>query len=418
MSGSAEASAVTDAANTSETSAYAVLAPDERGHCSRFLSRTNTEHQQSMHHPFMKTIYAKTFTIPAYTDYLVGQYLIFREMEILCEKCKHTMPMAAVYDETLHRRNALASDLRFWCGTAWGAKVSNPSKQTIKYLEQLSVDAKDPWMLVCHHFLQYNAVLSGGQFLGRMVSQRAADLFGKENAGAAFYKFPESCGPAHARVQQYIESLDAVTISPENLERMIEGMRKVYSLLFALFDEAYAISPVEGMSYHDSKAAADKEPKQQSTPVIEKKSSTVPDPLSPGDQSFTLEDLHAAHGTKEGMPLLTSLLGRVYDVSSGREFFGPGGPYEMFAGHDGTYNLAVMSLKKKTLDVFEYDIDSDDKLTLAEWVAYFDNRYGRPIGQLRAPQHTVQLSDLPKPKKIPFSGATENAAEPEQRSKL
>ena len=32
---------------------------------------------------------------------------------------------------------------------------------------------KDVWGLVCHHFLQYNAVLSGGQFLGGIVADRA-----------------------------------------------------------------------------------------------------------------------------------------------------------------------------------------------------------------------------------------------------
>ena len=40
------------------------------------------------------------------------------------------------------------------------------------------------------------------------------------------------------------------------------------------------------------------------------------------------------------------------DVSSGKESFGPGGPYAAFAGHDATYNLAVMTLKKQTVDTF------------------------------------------------------------------
>lgn len=39
-------------------------------------------------------------------------------------------------------------------------------------------------------------------------------------------------------------------------------------------------------------------------------------------------------------------------MSSGKESFGPGGPYAAFAGHDATYNLAVMTLKKQTVDTF------------------------------------------------------------------
>jgi len=130
----------------------------------------------------------------------------------------------------------------------------------------------------------------------------------------------------------------------------------------------------------------------------------VPPPLPAGDLTFTLAELNKEDGQKAGTRLLVSLLGRVYNCAIGREFFGPGGPYEMFAGRDGTYNLAVMSLKKKTLDHFTYTLDADEKESLAEWIAYFDNRYGAPIGRLTQPTHPLQLQDLPRPKKIPFSG--------------
>merc|ERR1711963_918179 len=110
-----------------------------------------------------------------------------------------------------------------------------------------------------------------------------------------------------------------------------------------------------------------------------------------------------ANGGGTGSALWTSLLGRVYDVTSGNEFFGPGGPYEMFAGHDGTYMLAVMSLKKQFLDKFTYEIDDEDKETLSEWIAYFDNRYGQPIGELSDREHCLKVKDLPPAQKIPFS---------------
>eukprot|EP00746_Dinoflagellata_sp_MGD_P152921 gnl/MRDRNA2_/MRDRNA2_83968_c0_seq2.p1 gnl/MRDRNA2_/MRDRNA2_83968_c0~~gnl/MRDRNA2_/MRDRNA2_83968_c0_seq2.p1 ORF type:complete len:109 (+),score=20.89 gnl/MRDRNA2_/MRDRNA2_83968_c0_seq2:188-514(+) len=99
-----------------------------------------------------------------------------------------------------------------------------------------------------------------------------------------------------------------------------------------------------------------------------------------------------------------SLLGRVYDVSNGEEFFGPKGPYGMFAYHDGTYNLAVMTMKKNTLDRFKYQLDEEDKQTLADWIAYFDHKYGAPIGRLEE-QHCIKLSDLPRALKIPFGGS-------------
>merc|ERR1711920_334750 len=75
----------------------------------------------------------------------------------------------------------------------------------------------------------------------------------------------------------------------------------------------------------------------------------------------------------------------------------------MFSGHDGTYNLAVMSLKKATVDKFEYQLVIDEKQCLADWIAYFDNRYGRPIARLSSTAHSITLSDLPHAKMIPFS---------------
>jgi len=139
-----------------------------------------------------------------------------------------------------------------------------------------------------------------------------------------------------------------------------------------------------------------------------------PPPLAPGKKKFSLNELKAHAGQQEidegsgavsmKTPILMSVVGRVYDVTSGVEFFGPGGAYEMFAGRDGTYNLGVMSMKKKTLDKFDHTYDQEEKETLADWLAYFDHKYGRPIGELTSHEHRVKLSDLPRATKIPFNG--------------
>ena len=61
---------------------------------------------------------------------------------------------------------------------------------------------------------------------------------------------------------------------------------------------------------------------------------------------------------------MLSLLGVAYDVTSGSEFFGKDGPYRVYSGHDCTYALATMSLKKEALDVFDYTLDEEDTQTL------------------------------------------------------
>ena len=372
-------------------SAYSGLAPDARGNSSWFLTRTNKEHEATMEHPFMRSIYAETFDIEAYCQYLAGLYHIFSTLENHCAVAG--APLSTMDDKVLHRREALQKDLAVWWGSDWETKAK-VSPATAQYLEQLQKDSTDPWFLLCHHFLQYNAVLSGGQFLGTKVSNRAKQT---PPTGVEFYTFalPKDQS-THARVQCYLDELDKLDIPSELRERMLNCMRKIYQLILATFDEAYNLCKVDGVSYASVKATKSAKPK-------------VPPPMQPGDRNFTSSELALFDGSDPAKPFLTSVLGRIYDVSKGKDSFGPSGPYAMFAGHDGTYNLAVMSLKKQTVDKFEYVLEQDDKECLADWIAYFDNHYGRPLGILRDRTHAIALKDLPQATKIPFQSQESEA---------
>ncbi|KAI1923643.1 Dihydrodipicolinate synthase [Ophidiomyces ophidiicola] len=52
---------------------------------------------------------------------------------------------------------------------------------------------------------------------------------------------------------------------------------------------------------------------------------------------------------RNNKPVYLAVRGRVFDVSAGRNFYGPGGPYENFAGRDASRGLACQSFDEEML---------------------------------------------------------------------
>jgi len=98
-------------------------------------------------------------------------------------------------------------------------------------------------------------------------------------------------------------------------------------------------------------------------------------------QTYTPRTL-LKYGGKDNAPVYLAVRGKVYDVSSGRNFYGPGGPYENFAGRDATRGLACQSFDE---DMLTKDLDGplDDCKDLTPeqlenlngWIERFDEKY-------------------------------------------
>ena len=57
-------------------------------------------------------------------------------------------------------------------------------------------------------------------------------------------------------------------------------------------------------------------------------------------RTFTPPELLPYNGLNN-MPVYLAVRGRVFDVTAGRNFYGPGGPYANFAGRDASRGLAL-----------------------------------------------------------------------------
>jgi membrane-associated progesterone receptor component len=98
-------------------------------------------------------------------------------------------------------------------------------------------------------------------------------------------------------------------------------------------------------------------------------------------RTFTPRTLRPNDG-ENGAPVYLAVRGRVFDVSSGRNFYGPGGPYANFAGRDASRGLAFHSFDE---DMLTKDLDGPlDKLedlgpeelsALRDWEERFESKY-------------------------------------------
>lgn len=126
-----------------------------------------------------------------------------------------------------------------------------------------------------------------------------------------------------------------------------------------------------------------------------------PDP----PRNFTLEQLHYFDGTKDerqhDKEVYLSLNGIVFDVSKGRDFYGPGGPYEKFAGHECGIALAKMSFDMEYIDNLKgcNELGFGERNELDNWISKFlDYRQypikGKLIIDLPDPDRILTISDI------------------------
>ncbi|XP_043687056.1 membrane steroid-binding protein 2-like [Telopea speciosissima] len=105
----------------------------------------------------------------------------------------------------------------------------------------------------------------------------------------------------------------------------------------------------------------------------------VVEPVQLGE--ITEEELRVYNGSDPKKPLLMAIKGNVYDVSMSRMFYGPGGPYALFAGRDASRALALMSFDPQDLTGNLEGLEPDELEVLQDWEYKFMEKYVK-VGQL------------------------------------
>ncbi|CAN6287808.1 unnamed protein product [Urochloa humidicola] len=108
-------------------------------------------------------------------------------------------------------------------------------------------------------------------------------------------------------------------------------------------------------------------------PREEPEAEPLPPPVQMGEVSE--EVLREYDGTDPKKPLLMAIKGQIYDVTQSRMFYGPGGPYALFAGKDASRALAKMSFEPQDLTGDISGLGPFELDALQDWEYKFMSKY-------------------------------------------
>ncbi|XP_074291263.1 membrane steroid-binding protein 2 [Silene latifolia] len=149
---------------------------------------------------------------------------------------------------------------------------------------------------------------------------------------------------------------------------------------------------------------------------FEEQMEPLPPPVQLGE--ITEDELKQYDGSDSKKPLLMAIKGQIYDVSQSRMFYGPGGPYALFAGKDASRALAKMSFEDKDLTGDISGLGPFELEALQDWEYKFMSKYVK-VGTIKKdvasgdepsssePSEAVKATDseVPKQEDVPQENA-------------
>ncbi|CAL5405001.1 unnamed protein product [Camellia sinensis] len=155
---------------------------------------------------------------------------------------------------------------------------------------------------------------------------------------------------------------------------------------------------------------------RKSSRDLQEEMQPLPPPVQLGE--VTEEELKVYDGSDPKRPLLMAIKGQIYDVTQSRMFYGPGGPYALFAGKDASRALAKMSFEEQDLTGDISGLGPFELDALQDWEFKFMTKYAKvgsvkktvPVTDGSLSGEAVETTDRDVDDKPTDNGPSENAA--------
>lgn len=166
---------------------------------------------------FMKCFVQGVVDRDCFAKLLGNLYYVYSELEAALEHHKNHSLIRPVYFLELNRKANLETDLEFYYGRDWKAKITQ-LKAVQTYIARIrEVSATKPELLIGHAYTRYMGDLSGGQMLQK-VAQTVLNLSGYE--GTSFYNF-EQIPDKKAFKDKYRQALDSLPLDESTADTIV-----------------------------------------------------------------------------------------------------------------------------------------------------------------------------------------------------
>jgi len=196
---------------------------------AQLRERTRDAHERAETRPFISDLMHGRLDRAAYADLAAQQYGMYVALEAASAALVGSPRGRGLLFPELTRTPSIEADLAYLYGPQWRERI-DVLPVAVEYAERIAHVSGDLPRYAAHAYTRYLGDLSGGQAIKRLVQRH----YGLGEDGVAFYTFTDIAKPKVFK-DEYRERLDALDLSPLEVETAVEEAMVAFELSAALF---------------------------------------------------------------------------------------------------------------------------------------------------------------------------------------